>query len=490
MLSFLVTASILLTVVYGILKIWWKNHTYRLSFLSCPPSVPLLGNALLIARDPVKAFKQLREFSRIYNRLYVRWVAYKPFVVAGRVAYAEAVLSSKEILSKSFVYKFLHEWLGTGLLTSSGNKWKSRRRAITPTFHFAILKEFVCIFEKQSKRLVEKFRETADTGEAIDVQVPVSLATLDVICETAMGVHINAQYASNSEYVEAVDSVKHELLLRMMLPWLWFPLTYPYTSSGKRYYNSLKTLKDFTVSVINKRIESRKLPKENENNDVKNRFFLDMLLDAYDKGEIDVDGIREEVDTFMFEGHDTTASALSWTLYLIGRHPEVQKKLHAEIDNAPVSENLSDKIGNMRYLEYVLKESLRMYPPVPFYSRVLDKDTLIDGHLFPKGTGVAMDVISIHTDPEYWDDPLSFNPDRFGEEKFCKRKPYTYIPFSAGPRNCIGQKFAMLEEKIFVYFILSNFKINSVQDDKHVEEYSSMIHASANGLYIEFHNRK
>ena len=276
----------------------------------------------------------------------------------------------------------------------------------------------------------------------------------------------------------------------MKQPWLWFSLTYHYTSSGKKYYNSLKTLKDFTVGVINKRIVSRTLSKENENHDVKNKFFLDMLLDAYDKGEIDVDGIREEVDTFMFEGHDSTASALSWTLYLIGRHPEVQKKLHAEIDNASVSENLFDKIRNMKYLEYVIKESLRLYPPIPFYARVLEKDTLIDGHVFPKGAAVVIDVISIHTNPEDWDDPLSFNPDRFGEEKCLKRKPYTYLPFSAGPRNCIGQKFAMLEEKIFVYFILSNFQINSVQDDKDVEEYCPLIHASANGLYIEFHNRK
>ena len=175
----------------------------------------------------------MRAFSRLYNGLYVLWMAHKPIVITGRVAYAETILSSQEILSKSFAYKFLQEWLGNGLLTSSGEKWKSRRGAITPTFHFAILKEFVCIFEKHSKRLVEKFRETADTGEAIDVQVPVSLATLDVICETSMRVHINAQYASTSEYVEAVHSVKHELSLRIMRPWLWFPLTYPYTSSGK-----------------------------------------------------------------------------------------------------------------------------------------------------------------------------------------------------------------------------------------------------------------
>ena len=182
-------------------------------------------------------------------------------------------------------------------------------------------------------------------------------------------------------------------------------------------------------------------------------------------------GIREEVDMFMFGGHDSTASALSWTLYLIGRHPEVQKKLHTEIDNAPVSENLSDKIRNMKYLEYVIKESLRLYPPAPFYERFLDKDTRIDGHVLPKGTTRSMDVIGIHTNPEYWDDPLCFNPDRFGDEKFCKRNPYTYLPFSTGPRNYIGQKFAMLEEKIFVYFVLSNFQINSVQDDKHVETY-------------------
>ena len=256
----------------------------------------------------------------------------------------------------------------------------------------------------------------------------------------------------------------------------------------KKYYKSLKIVKEFTVGVINKRIERRKLSKEDENNDAKN-IFLDMLLDACDKGEIDVDGIREEVDTFMFEGHDTTASALSWTLYLIGKHPEVQKKFHAVIDNVPVSENLLDKIGNMKYLEYVIKESMRLYPPVPRYTPLLDKDTRINGHVLPKGTPVSIDVISANTNPEGWDDPLSFNPDRFGEDKFCKRKPYTYLPFSAGPRNCISQKFAMLEEKIFVYFILSNFQINSVQDEKHVEIYKSFILASANGLYVEFHNR-
>ena len=489
MLYFLVIFFILLTMLYGILKIWWKNHTDRLSFISGPAGVPLFGNALMQHSDPHKSFKQRQEFSRLYNGLYVLWIAHRAAVITGRPVYTEAVLSSQEILRKAFGYKFLEGWLGTGLVTSSGKKWKSRRRAITPTFHFAILKEFVCIFEKQSKRLVEKFRETADTGEAIDVQVPVSLATLDVICETSMGVHVNAQYASTSEYVEAVHSVKHELSHRIQSPWLWFPLTYPYTSSGKKYYKSLKTVKDFTVGVINKRIESRNLSKEDENN-VGKKFFLDMLLDAYDKGEIDVDGIREEVDTFMFAGHDTTASALSWTLYLIGRHPEVQKKLHIEIDNASFSENILDKIRNMKYLDYVIKESLRLYPPVPRYSRVLDKDTRIDGHVLPKGTSFFIDVISTHTNPESWDDPLSFNPDRFGDEKFCKRNPYTYLPFSAGPRNCIGQKFAMLEEKIFVYFILSNFQINSVQDDKHVETYTALVLASANGLYLEFHNRK
>ena len=136
----------------------------------------MYGTSLIIEYDAHKQFKQLRKLSRTYNYLYILWFAHKPFVMAGCVTYAEAVLSSHDFLKKSSVYIFLEQWMGTGLLTSTGNKCTSRRRAITPTFHFAILNKFICIFEEQSKRLVENLKVKVNTGEVIDVQTPISLA--------------------------------------------------------------------------------------------------------------------------------------------------------------------------------------------------------------------------------------------------------------------------------------------------------------------------
>ena len=125
-----------------------------------------------------------------------------------------------------------------------------------------------------------------------------------------------------------------------------------------------------------------------------------MVLDIYDKGEIDVEGITEEVDTFMFEGHDTTSSGLSWILYSIGRHNEVQGKLHAEIDKASGADNILDKIRDMKYLEYVIKEALRLHPPVPYFGRIFEQDTVINEHVLPKGTEIMVDVLGLHTNPD------------------------------------------------------------------------------------------
>jgi len=204
-----------------------------------------------------------------------------------------------------------------------------------------------------------------------------------------------------------------------------------------------------------------------------------------------VEGIREEVDTFMFEGHDTTAAGLSWTLYMLGLNPEVQEKLHAEIDESTATDgDLVEKIKGLKYLEYVLKEGLRLHPPVTGFGRNLECDTVIEGINFPKGTSLIIDTISLHTNPEYWDEPLKFNPDRFSDEKFLKRNPYCYVPFSAGPRNCIGQKFAMLEEKILLYHVMLNFKIESVQNEEDVLASMALIHKSDNGLNVKLTSRQ
>lgn len=196
--------------------------------------------------------------------------------------------------------------------------------------------------------------------------------------------------------------------------------------------------------------------------------FLDLLLESTgeDGNALTDADIREEVDTFMFEGHDTTAAAIAWTLHLLGDNPEAQKKAQEEVDrvvsgDSPTFEELSE----LTYLDMVAKESLRLYPSVPGIGReVTEEGTTIDGKPFPVGAMVLVLIWCIHRDPEVWPEPEKFDPERFTVENSKGRHPYAHVPFSAGPRNCIGQRFAKMEEKVTLAAILKRFNIASTME--------------------------
>ena len=316
------------------------------------------------------------------------------------------------------------------------------------------------------------------------------------MCEASMGVNVSGQEAGK-KYVQAVGSLNQQLQRRQRTPYLWPDLIYRHTSYGKIYYESLKYVQKYTADVIN-----RKITEQTEKSTVKSDFpltskqsyqagdkkgicFIDILLSSYQTGEIDIDGIREEVDTFIFEGHDTTASAISFCLYLLGRHPEHQKSLQDEIQNVE-GKDVFEKVKNMKFLDLCLKEALRLYPPVPLIARELEEDTVIDGHKISKNTDVVVAILWLHRNEKYWEEPTKFDPYRFTQKNLEERDPFSYVPFSAGPRNCIGQRFALLEAKIYIFYVLKNFNLRSSQKEDDIELCMEIIMKSKNGLMIDF----
>ncbi|RXG69178.1 cytochrome P450 4V2, partial [Armadillidium vulgare] len=193
----------------------------------------------------------------------------------------------------------------------------------------------------------------------------------------------------------------------------------------------------------------------------KRMSFLDLLLEYSEDHEILSDeDIREEVDTFMFEGHDTTAASVNWTLYLLGQHPEIQNKAYEEIESIFGSSDrdaTSSDIREMKYLECCIKESLRLFPSVPAFGRELNEDVIIEGYTVPKGTSTMIFVYQLHRDPEVFPDPNTYKPERFFPENYANRSPYAYIPFSAGPRNCIGRQKFLLSFITLVYLYIYVF---------------------------------
>ncbi|XP_046655350.1 cytochrome P450 4C1-like [Daphnia pulicaria] len=389
----------------------------------------------------------------------------------------ETVLSSKKLIDKGTEYGFLHPWLGTGLLTSTGSKWSTRRKMLTPAFHFKILEDFFHVFNEQSQVLIQKLSAISTTEkDGFDIYPFISRCTLDIICETAMGCKIEAQTRIDSEYLQAVLSMCRILNVRTSQPLMRSDILFKLSSHGAQQRRNLKILHGFTDGVIQKKKLERKQLNLNkgptspgENNDFvptkKRLAFLDLLVEASKDGELLSDSdIREEVDTFMFEGHDTSTAAISWSLHLIGSHPPVMELVNKELErvfgnsNRPVTMN---DLNELKYLECCIKEALRLFPSVPIIARNLREDTVIHDYILPANTTVLLVTYYLHRDPKYYPDPELFQPERFFEENSRGRHPYVYVPFSAGPRNCIGQKFAMMEQKVILANIFRNFHLQA-----------------------------
>nr|XP_022918835.1 uncharacterized protein LOC111427770 [Onthophagus taurus] len=403
----------------------------------------------------------------------------------------EYILGTTQILDKSISYNFLNRWLGTGLLTSPAEKWRKTRKILTPAFHFQILDHYIETFHSASTILVEKFQNLVNKGP-VDIYPYVTLCTLDIICESAMGTKVHAQENSESEYVNAVRELCRIFMERNTKPIKTFLPTYIFTKDFQKELKALKILHGFTRSVIKSRKEELK-QKGNDEGGKKRLAFLDLVLQAkIDGRDMSDEEIRQEVDTFMFEGHDTTASAISFILYCVSKHPDVQDKIIEELNDIFGKDKDSaagmKQLNEMKYLERVIKESLRIYPSTPFFGRAPQKDTKYYGGFFAMYTQLVVFAYGVHHDPNIYPDPEKFDPDRFLPENISKRHPYSFLAFSAGPRNCIGQRFAMLEMKSTVSHVLRNFSLKPVHGyEPHCVPLAVM--KSINGIRVQFEER-
>lgn len=281
-------------------------------------------------------------------------------------------------------------------------------------------------------------------------------------------------------------------------PFRRFDFIYKFTEMYRNEKKCLKVLHDFTDNVIKARREVLMTEEKTDvNQDIgikKKKALLDFLLQASIDGKPLTDqDIREEVDTFMFEGHDTTTSGISFCLYNIAKHPEVQQKVFDEIQEKIGSDKIAlstQKLSNLHYLELVIKETLRLYPSVPYFARRFTEETTIAGYTFPEGCNIYISPYTMGRDPKLFPDPLVFEPSRFDvETTFEKVNPFAYVPFSAGPRNCIGQKFAMFELKSIICKIVRNFEL-SISNDENVEVLSELVLKSTKGVLLHVKKRQ
>ncbi|KDR21746.1 cytochrome P450 4C1-like [Zootermopsis nevadensis] len=434
-----------------------------------PQTQPLFGNALKFGTSTKQFFDYMMWLTGTHGPIARVWVGPVLAVLLADPKYIEIILGSNKIIDKAILYKFGEPWLGKGMLTNSGLTWKRHRKIIMPAFHVKILDKFVHIFNANSAILLDRLAKHVG-GPGFDVYPYMNLVTLDVICESAMGVKINAQLDSSSDYVNSVQILGDAMFRRAFMPWLHLDSIFALSSLGRMQKKCLTVLHGMTKKVIKSRKEqilnSETGEQETDLHDIgaKQKYaFLDLMIQAVRDGATLTDQeLQEEVDTIMLAGHDTTTSALSFSCWCLAENPDVQEKVVSELREIFGDSNRDATLRDlqeMKYLEQVIKETLRLFPSVPVFGRFVTEDLPMGDYVLPAGCNVGFNPYMLHRNPEYFPEPEKFDPDRFLPENCLGRHPYCYIPFSAGPRNCLGLKFAMLEMKAILSALLRRYRL-------------------------------
>ncbi|KAK9744644.1 Cytochrome P450 [Popillia japonica] len=195
----------------------------------------------------------------------------------------------------------------------------------------------------------------------------------------------------------------------------------------------------------------------------------------------------------MFGGHDTITANICWTLFLLGHHPEIQEKLYEEVHGIlqhKSTPTLVSELSNMKYLECVIKETLRLYPSVPVVSRKIEQEITLGEYKIPASTNITLHIYALHHLPETFPNPNKFDPERFFPENSQNRHPYAYLPFSAGPRNCIGQKFVMYEEKTMLSSLINRYKVTAVDTREDIKFSIGLVLKPLKGIILKLERRE
>lgn len=414
-------------------------------------------------------------------------IAYHPDIVKEIIKHSVKP-RNKGLLSSN--YDMGVSWLGESLVNTNGQRWYRKRRLLTPSFHFDVLKNYVKVFKSCADIFSAKLEKFSKSNEDFDLQNVISLYTLDVILRCCFSLESNCQLTKGrqNEYSAAIRELQYMLMLRGLNPFHMNESIYKSTPTGKKWYKLCKKAHEETERIMKER--KKEIEEHGETQPPRTaKDFLDTLLTARDP---DGNGlawqeIRGECDTFLLAGHETSASGILWTLISLAQHPEYQSRVLKEVNDV-LGQNEEVEWGDIAKLQFTgqcIKESLRRNAASWAIGRKTTEDIEFQEYLIPKDTLVILHLYQLHTNPHVWKDPLEYNPDRFDPEETAKMDPYQFIPFSAGSRNCIGQHFAMNEMKLAVAQVVKQFKLET-DPKKPIKRHLSLTLKAEGGAFLKF----
>ncbi|WP_123534152.1 cytochrome P450 [Halosimplex salinum] len=408
-----------------------------------PSGYPVVGNLVEFVRDQY-AFTE--RCAREYGDIAYYEVLGRSFYQVNSPEGIEHVLvhNNENYVKGELFQESLGPVLGNGLLNSEGEFWRRQRHLIGPAFEPDRIAEY-------AETMVERTEETAAQwrdGAVRDVNEDMMELTLEIVADALFGVDVGRDVDTVASSLEVVMDYQEGLSADML------PVDVP-TPGKRRLDRAIADLERVVYRIVDER-------SRNPGDDVVSRMLS--VEDETGRG-MSREQIRDEVMTLLLAGHETTALALTFTTFLLAQHPRVERRLLDELDEQLGGDPSGfEDVRNLPYLEKVVEESMRLYPPVPGIIREATDRDEIAGYTIPEGATISINQWTVHRDPEYYDDPMAFRPERWTAEMEAELPPLAYFPFSAGPRRCVGDRFAMLEAKVVLATLLQRYHLELVSD--------------------------
>lgn len=455
-----------------------------------PKPIPFIGNVLLFQKG---FWEGANKIIKTYGPITGYYMGRRPMVL---LSDPEAI---KQVLQKDFAnftnrmkLNLVTKPMSDSLLCLRDETWKRVRSVLTPSFSAARMKEMCPLINQGCDVLVSNLQQYADSGEACNVQRCYACYTMDIVASVAFGTKVNSQkdpdhplVQNSKKFLDLFSPLKPIVLLTLAFPFIMVPIIRCLPNKNRDQINR------FFRKTIREMIALRDQQPANE----RRRDFLQLMLDARDAAalisvdhfdivnqadlsaphrgieettkkstkRLDEDEILGQAFIFLIAGYETTCSLLSFTTYLLATHPQCQEKLLKEVDEFSELHDGADynTVHDLPYMDMVISESLRMYPPAFRFAREAGRDCVVLGCKIQAGTVVEIPIGCIQNDPRYWPEPEKFRPERFAAEEKQKQHPFSYLPFGAGPRSCIGMRLAILEAKITLYRVLQKFRFET-----------------------------
>jgi len=410
-----------------------------------PRGLPILGMLPAVRRDPTGVF--MRAAQRYGDVVSFKIANRRGFLITNPADVRHVLQDNARNYHKSPLYEKLRMTLGNGLLTSEDDFWLRQRRIAQPAFHRQKVAALAGVMAEAAREAASQWDAIASAGRPVDIAEEMMRLTRTVVLRALLGGDLGPYSSTIDDAWKVINEYIGESFWSL-------GLTDRLPSAKRRRFQAARAILRGAVDhVINER---RSHPSESAD-------LLSMLLAARDEetGETMTDEqLRTEVTTFLLAGQETTSLALTWTWYLLSQHAQARQRLEAELDE--VLEGRPPEYSDLPRLPYtrmVIDETMRLYPPAWGFSRQAMGDDRLGGYRLPKGWMAFVIPYVLHRLPAYWPNPDAFDPDRFSPERSADRPKFVYVPFGAGPRQCIGNQFALIEAHLSVATLAQKYRL-------------------------------